>query len=115
MSDRAERRRLARDRFKNEARYEPPSDSSPAGEGFAKPWVPRPGVTFMAEGAMVRSIINPKNGDGMVAFDLGGRWKSAADDTLSVICHRDVAREIGQYLLDAADAAKRDEQTWAEL
>ncbi len=112
MSARSERRRLARDRFKNEQRYEAPADSEPDGKGFLQAWVPQTGVTFLANGAFVRSIIDPKTDEGLVAFDIDGKWNHAAKDTLSVICHRDVAREMGQYLLDAADAAKRDEIEW---
>jgi len=93
-----------------ENRAEPPEGSEPDGPGFGKPWVPRPGVTFLAKGAVVRSALDLTKGrvDGIVAMDVLGKWNHAAADTLSIICHPGVAREWGQYLIEAADAADAD-------
>jgi hypothetical protein len=91
-------------------RMEPPSGSEPEGPGMGKPWVPQPGVTFLAFGAYVRSLValQPEVA-GLVGADVGGKWNHGAPDTLSLIMAPDTAREIAEALLDAAGAAERDE------
>jgi hypothetical protein len=93
------------------SRMDPPEGSEPEGADMGKPWVPRPGVTFLAEGAYVRSIVavQPPPPRGLVGIDVAGKWNHGAKDTLSLITSPDTAREWGQALLEAADAAERDE------
>lgn len=94
-------------------RMQPPEGSEPEGPGFGKPWVPQVGVTFMASGALVRSLIDMtagQEGNGLVAMDVAGKWNHAAADTLSIITHPDVAEEWGHYLIDCAAAARKDQK-----
>lgn len=93
-------------------RMEPPEGSEPQGAGFGKPWVPQIGVTFVASGAFVRSLIavtGGSDGDGLVGIDVAGKWHSGAKDTLSIVVHPDVAEEWGHYLIECAAAARRDQ------
>lgn len=93
------------------ARMQPPEGSEPDGPGFGKTWVPRRGVTFLASGALVRSLIDlseANDGQGLVGMDIEGKWNHAAKDVLSIIAHPDVAEEWGNYLIEAAAAARKD-------
>ena len=96
----------------SEERAEPRPGSEPEGAGYGKEWVPAPGVTFLAEGAFVRSVLDATQGRwiGIVAMDVEGKWNHGAKDTLSILMHRDVAAEWGRYLVDAALAAAHDEE-----
>lgn len=103
------------DRMDSE-RAQPGPGATPEGEGWLKPWVPQPGVTFLAEGASVRSLValEPPPARGIVGVDVPGKWNHGARDNLSLICHADVAEEWGRYLVDAAGAARRDETAYRE-
>jgi hypothetical protein len=94
-------------------RAEPAPGSEPEGGGFGKPWVAQPGVTFLAESAFVRSVVDVgSGGQGLVAIDVQGKWNHGARDTLSIICHPDVAKEWADFLVHAAHAAPRDAARW---
>lgn len=78
-----------------------------------QPWVPQIGVTFIATGALVRSLIDltkGREGNGLVGIDVAGKWNHAAKDTLSIITDSDVAEEWGHYLIEAAQAARKDQE-----
>lgn len=102
-------------------RYTAPKRRRPDGDGFGKPYVPDPGVTFLIHGAEVSSVLGFNKTRGVeepqatVAIDMGGKWNHGAKDTLTAFCHPDIAREMAQALLEAADAAERDVITWKEL
>jgi hypothetical protein len=93
-------------------RMEPPEGSEPDGPGWLKAWRPQPGVTFLAAGAYTRSLvaIDPPPPRGLVGVDVEGRWNHGGEDKLSLIVHPDTAREWGEALIEAADAAERDER-----
>lgn len=96
----------------SDERMQAPEGSEPEGAGIGKPWVPRPGVTFLAQGAFVRSLIDQTKGhegEGLVGVDVQGKWNHGAKDTLSMIVHPDVAEEWGQFLIDGAKAARADQ------
>ena len=98
------------DRKENE-RMGPPEGSEPEGHGFGKPWVPQVGVTFIATGALVRSLVDltkGREGEGLVGIDVAGKWNHAAKDTLSIITDPEVAEEWGHFLIEAALAARKD-------
>ncbi len=78
---------------------------------MGKPWVPRPGVTFLASGAYTRSLVavEPPPPRGLVGVDLTGKWNHGAEDPLSLIVYPDVAEEWGTDLIAAAGGARRDE------
>lgn len=88
----------------------PPKGSEPEGRGFGKPYRPQPGVTFLAYGAFVRSLVSvePPPPTGLVAVDVEGKWNHGAHDTLSLIVDPEVAREWGRYLIEGADKAEQD-------
>jgi hypothetical protein len=90
----------------------PPEGSLPDGTGTGKPWIPRPGATFLTESVLTRSLVavEPPPPQGVVGIDLQGRWNHGAGDILSLIVHPKVAREWASDLLAAADAAERDEE-----
>jgi hypothetical protein len=72
-------------------------------------------VTFLAEGAFVRSLIDlteDHRGLGLVGIDVQGKWNHGARDTLSMICHPEVAEEWGRFLLEAAAAARKDQRRY---
>jgi hypothetical protein len=101
----------------NEERMQPPEGSEPEGAGFGKPWAPQPGVTFLAAGAFVRSLIDQtkgREGHGLVGVDVQGKWNHGAADTLSLIVSPDIAEEWGQCLIDGAKAARVDQVRWIE-
>jgi hypothetical protein len=91
----------------------PPEGSEPEGPGWMKPWRPQPGVTFLAFGAYTRSLVavEPPPPRGLVGVDVQGKWNHGAKDTLSLIVVAHTAREWGAALIEAADAAERDEAT----
>lgn len=80
---------------------------------MGKPWVPRPGATFLVFGTYNRSLVavEPAPPRGLVGIDAKGKWNHGSDDTLSMIVSPEVAREWGEQLIEAADAAERDEAT----
>lgn len=90
---------------------QPPEGSEPEGAGMGKPWVPQPGVTFLAFGAYSRSLvaIEPPPPRGLVGADVRGKWNHGAEDTLSLLIDPEVAEEWGRDLIAAARAARRDE------
>ena len=95
-------------------RLEPIEGSEPEGTGFGKPWVPQIGVTFLANGALVRSLLDLTEGherEGLVGMDVTGKWNHAAEDTLSIIAHPDVAEEWGRFLIAGAEAARKDAES----
>lgn len=94
---------------------QPPEGSEPEGQGVGKPWVPRPGVTFLAFGALVRSLLDQTKGhegSGLVGVDVQGKWNHGAHDTLSIIVRPDVAEEWGRFLLEGAAAARLDQERY---
>jgi hypothetical protein len=98
-----------------EERTQPPEGSEPEGPGFGKPWVPRPGVTFVASGAYVRSLIDlteGREGRALIGMDVTGKWNHAAPDTLSIVVSPDVALEWAEYIIEAHAACEADERRW---
>jgi hypothetical protein len=98
----------------SDERATPAEGSEPEGPGFGKPWRAQPGVTFLAEGAFVRTIIELEPGppQGLVAIDVQGKWNHGARDTLSIICHPEVATEWGAFLGEAAKTAPADAERY---
>lgn len=71
--------------------------------------------TYLYSGAFMETMVNPEPIEGMVRLDLHGQWSKHVVDlprdpvlTMSA----DSARELGQLLLGAADAADRDAARW---
>ena len=93
-------------------RMEPPEGSEPDGPGPGNVWVPQVGVTFIATGAYVRSLLDMtsgREGQGLVGIDVAGKWNHAAKDTLSIITTPDMAEEWGRFLIEVAAAAREDQ------
>lgn len=78
----------------------------------AKTWVPRPGVTFLVFRTTNRSVVavEPPPPRGLVGIDADGKWNHGGEDTLSMLVDPEIAREWGAQLIEAADAAERDER-----
>jgi hypothetical protein len=98
----------------DEDRMGPVPGSEPEGSGFSKTWVPQPGVTFLANSAFVRSIIELEPGPvhGLVAIDIEGKWNHGAHDTLSIITSPEVAKEWAEFMIEAASAAPGDAERY---
>lgn len=97
------------------ATMEPREGSEPEGRGFGRPYKVPVGTTFLAEGAFVRSVIDVRGRQGIVAVDLAGKWNHAARDTLAVMLRAEVAEELSGYLSTAAAAARSDWQEWVKV
>lgn len=93
-------------------RYAGRTDAEPEGPGFEKPYV-LDDTVYLAKGAVVRSVIDPRDGRGLVVVDFGGKWnKKPGEVTLSMVIHREVANEIALYLHESVAASVRDEAEW---
>lgn len=73
--------------------------------------------TFLTHGAFLETMINPEPVYGIVRIDLDGEWSQRVTelpDEPVLMLRSGAAREIGQALLDGADAADRDAAKWRE-
>jgi hypothetical protein len=94
---------------------DPVPGSEPEGGGFGKPWVPQPGVTFLVEGAYVRSLVDITTGPkGLVGVDVQGKWNHGAKDTLSILVHPEVAEQWGEWMMKGAAGAREDEAVYRQ-
>lgn len=71
--------------------------------------------TFLVFGAFTESMIGATLGEApraLVRADLTGKWNHGAEDKPVLMMSPEVAREWGQTLTVAADAAERDVTTY---
>lgn len=98
-------------------RMRAPIGSEPQGGGFGKPWAPQPGVTFLAAGALVRTVIEVEPGppQALLAVDVEGKWNHGAKDTLSMLVLPDVALEWATFMVECVAACPGDEARYKEI
>lgn len=87
--------------------------TSPARDGFVRVDKTK---TFLVEGAFMETMIHPgPPPEGLVRLDLSGYWskrvRQLPDEPVLELA-ASTAREIGQALLEGADAAERDAAEW---
>lgn len=74
--------------------------------------------TFLTEGVFAETMIDTcEDPVGLVRLDLHGRWSKRVErlpDDPVLQLNAEFARELGQILLEAADAADRDADRWRE-
>ena len=92
------------------SRTKPRDGSNPEGPGFGKPYVPKPGATFVAEGAFVTSLLgNNERPMPLIAMDVQGHFLGLKGNlTMSIIVHADVADDWGPAMTEAAKVARAE-------